>query len=121
MLQTTIDPNTRDLIVRGEFFEFDRIYFLVERLAGNHGIDKQPPLPAYKNAAELLLSLNYEIRHAENGDRELYTCWSGIHSHWIAPAGTPVGQIIKPENVLDPDDIINEIEDALLFDLDVEP
>ena len=34
MLQAIIDKDTSEIIIRGEFFELDKIYFLIERLSG---------------------------------------------------------------------------------------
>jgi len=120
MLHAALDKKNAGIIIRGEFFELDEIYFMNERLAGTYGIDNVCLLDGYSEAASILKGLNYEIRHAENGDRELYTSYNGIHGYWFAPAGTPSEQIIKEEELNDPDDIIREIEDVVEFDLDMD-
>ncbi len=120
MLHTVYDNETNEIILRGEFFEFDQIYFMIERLAGTYGIDRTCLLPGYQDAASILKGLNYEIRHAEHGDRELYSAYNGIHKDWFAPTGTPDHRIVKEEDQNDPDEIIAEIEDAVTLDLDMD-
>lgn len=120
MLQAVFDKETAGIIVRGEFFDLDKIYFMNERLAGNYGVDNTCLLDGYGEAAAVLKSLNYEIRHAEHGDRDLYVAYNGIHEDWFAPVGTPAVRILKEEDQNDPDEIINEIEDGVMTDLDID-
>ena len=120
MLHTALSRETNEFIIRGEFFELDQIYFLIERLTGNYGIDGKCPLPEYKTALSLLLSLNYEIRQAQTGNREIYAEYNGIRDAWIAPAGTPAESIKRPAENPDPEEIIREIEDDIEFELDMD-
>ncbi len=120
MLQAVLDKDTVGIIIRGEFFELDKLYFLNERLAGTYGINSICLLEGYQEATVVLKSLNYEIRHAEHGDRDLYLAYNGIRKDWFAPKGTPDAQIVKEENANDPQEIIDEIEDAVMMDLDMD-
>lgn len=120
MLQAVLDKENAGIIIRGEFFDLDKLYFLNERLAGTYGVEPNCLLEGYENAASILKSLNYEIRHAERGDRELYQCYNGIRKYWFAPEGTPDRQIVKEEDKDDPMEIVNEIEDAITLDLDID-
>jgi len=120
MLQTVYDKETNEIIIRGEFFDLDKIYFINERLMGTYGVDKSCLLPSYQEASLILKGLNYEIRHAEHGDRELYSAYNGIRKDWFAPVGTPDELIVKEEDQNDPDEIIAEIEDAVTLDLDMD-
>lgn len=119
MLQTAFDKNTSQIIIRGDFFELDRIYFMIERLSGNYGIGSTCLLNGYEQAASILQALNYEIRHAQQGDRELYVSYNGLNERWIAPTGTPAAQISKEEDQHDPDKIIEEFADSILIDMDI--
>ena len=121
MLMTALDSNTAEIIIRGEFFELDKIYFLVERLRGDYGIPALHYLPDFENAASLLLGLTYEIRKAESGDRELYTMYNGIRSHWLAPAGTPSKDIMTFEEEQRHEERFSKFDDIILFDLDMDP
>lgn len=121
MLQTIIDKDTSEIIIRGEFFELDKIYFLIERLSGNYGNPEKHYLPDYENAANLLLGLTHEIRKAESGDRELYVSYNGIRDYWIAPAGTPDSQIVKFEEEQKEMARFDPFDDIILFDLDMDP
>ena len=120
MLQAVLDKENAGIIIRGEFYDLDKLYFLNERLAGTYGVEPNCLLEGYENAASILKSLNYEIRHAERGDRELYQCYNGIRKYWFAPEGTPDRQIVKEEDKDDPMEIVNEIEDAITLDLDID-
>ena len=120
MLQAVLDKENAGIIIRGEFFDLDKLYFLNERLAGTYGVEPNCLLEGYENAASILKSLNYEIRHAERGDRELYQCYNGIRKYWFAPEGTPNRQIVKEEDKDDSMEIVNEIEDAITLDLDID-
>ena len=100
MLQAVLEKDTNEILIRGEFFELDEIYFMIKRITGDYGISKNPPLPEYQNALFMLLALTHEIRYAENGNRELYCMYNGIREEYVAPAGTPAEQIIKPEPFL---------------------
>lgn len=121
MLQTTIDRDTSEIIIRGEFFELDHIYFLIERLSGNYGIPHKHYLPEYENAAALLLGLNHEIRMAESGARSIHASHNGIHYGWIAPAGTPRDRIIGYEKLQEEEERFKDFDDIILFDVDMDP
>lgn len=120
MLEATYNKKTNEIIIRGDFFELDHIYFLIQRISGNYGIDSECVLDGYTHAASILQALNHEIRQAQSGNRELHVSYNGIGTGWIAPAGTPAAQIVKPEGQDDPDDLINEIEDALMIETELE-
>lgn len=119
MLQITMDEN-KNAVIRGEFWQLDNIYFRIEQFAGQHGMYWNHPFPGYENASKLLLALAYEIRHAERGDRELYVYGNGISDIDIAPAGTPRSQIVKEEDKHDPEELIQDIEDDIMFNSDVD-
>lgn len=121
MLMSALDKQTSEIILRGEFFEFDKIYFLIERLRGAYGIPPHHYLPAYENAASLLLGLTYEIRRAESGDRELYTMYNGLTSDFLAPAGTPDEQIMSLEEYRKCQDRFDAYDDIIYMDIDMDP
>lgn len=119
MFQITLDKEN-NAIVRGEFWELDHMYFNILKFAGKHGMHQTCPFPGYEKATDVLLALAYEIRQAEQWNRELYVYWNGIPEGTIAPLNTPHEQIIKPENVHDPDDVIKDVEDTVMMDSDTE-
>lgn len=119
MLQITLDENN-NAVIRAEFWELDHIYFRLLQFAGQHGMYRDHPFPGYENATKILLALTYEIRHAENGDRELYTYYNGISDDKIAPAGTHRSQIVKEEDKHVPEELIKNIEDDIMFNSDID-
>lgn len=121
MLQAVLAKESNEIIIRGDFFELDQIYFLIERINGRCGIDRPCLLPEYQTALSMLLALNYEIRHAQQGDRELYSIYNGIRENWIAPAGTPANRIVKREDLHEPEELISQVEDAVLIETDIDP
>lgn len=121
MLQAVLAKENNEIVIRGDFFELDQIYFLIERINGRYGIDRPCLLPEYQNALSMLLALNYEIRHAQHGDRELYSIYNGIRENWIAPAGTPANRIVKREDLHEPEELISQVEDSLLMETDIDP
>ncbi|MSS16034.1 hypothetical protein [Porcincola intestinalis] len=76
--------------------------------------------PGYEKATGLLLALAYEIKQAEQRNRELYVNWNGIPKDAIASLDTPYEQIIKPENVHGPENVIKDIEDTMMMDSDTD-
>jgi len=119
MLQIILDKE-KNIIVRAEFWELDQMYFLLLRFAGDHSMYKVCPFPGYEKATSLLLALNYEIRHAEQGDRELFTQLNGISDYKIAPIGTPRELIVKEEDIHEPEELVNDVEDAIMFGTDLD-
>jgi len=119
MLQISLDKEN-NIVVRAEFWELDQMYFLLLRFTGDHSMYQVCPFPGYEKATSLLLALNYEIRHAEHGDRELYTQSSGISSYKIAPIGTLRELIVKEEDIHEPEELVNDVEDAIMFGTDLD-
>ena len=120
MLRTVLNEEKSYITVRGEFFDLDKIYFMNERLAGTYGIGNTCLLDGYGEAASMLKGLNYEIRHAERGDRDIYVAYNGIRDEWFAPEGIPDYRIVKEEDLHEPEEAVNEIEDAVMFDLNLD-
>ena len=104
---------TEDLVTKitGEFWDFDRLYFAISKLTGDYGIDTPCPFPGYDSVCENLLGLNYELRHAMQGDRGVTEHYTGIPEYWIAPAGP--GHRIRQKDQPEPDPEKMNIE---LFD-----
>ena len=80
--------------ISGEFWDFDRLYFAIAKITGDYAASKaMHPYPEIKKVCETLLALNYELRSAQNGDREILAQHNGISSSMFAPAG-------REENVI---------------------
>ncbi len=123
MLRVIVDENN-NAVIRAESWDLDHMYIHLLQFAGQPviGIDyTKYPFPGYKKAASLLLAFAYEIRHANHGDRELYTARNGILSGMIAPEGTPREQIVKPEDIREPCEVIDYVEDEILTETDIDP
>ena len=86
MLSISTDENLTTTII-GEFWDFDRLYFAISKFTGDYGINTPCPFPGYETVCENLLGLNYELRHAMSGDRDITEHYSGIPEYWIAPEG----------------------------------
>ena len=88
--------NDKDQKIRisGEFWDFDRLYYAIAKITGDYGIhDDLHPYPEIRKVCETLLALNYELRSAQSGDREITAQRNGISSCMFAPIG-------KEENVI---------------------
>ena len=49
MLEAGYSQNTNEIIIRGDFFELDHIYYLIQRISGNYGIDSKCVLDGYSH------------------------------------------------------------------------
>jgi len=75
--------NNSNVIIRGDFWDFDRLYFAISKFTGDYGIDSTCPFSGYEAICESLLGLCYEIRKAQEGKRGLYEQYNGIPEHWF--------------------------------------
>lgn len=71
------------VILKGDFFDLDRLYFAIYKFTGYHGVDSICTFPGYNAVCENLLGLCYEIRHAWQGDRDIEQVYNGIHEDWF--------------------------------------
>lgn len=71
------------VLLKGDFFDLDRLYFAIYKFTGFHGIDSACTFPGYDDVCENLLGLCYEIRHAWQGDRNIERIYNGIHEYWF--------------------------------------
>ena len=71
------------VLLKGDFFDLDRLYFAIFKFTGFHGIDSGCTFPGYDEVCESLLGLCYEIRHAWQGDRNIEQVYNGIHEDWF--------------------------------------
>ena len=83
MIEISINKDL-EAVIRGEFWDIDRLYFAIERVTGNYGIERKCPYPDIEKACGYLLGLNYEFRHAMSGYREIYEQYNGIPDHWLS-------------------------------------
>lgn len=100
----TVLRNNNEVIIRGDFWEFDRLYFAIAKFTGNYGINGTCPFPGYETVCESLLGLNYELRKAQEGKRELYEQYNGIPTYWF-------DEEILEENMDESDDFYDEFDD----------
>jgi hypothetical protein len=106
--------NGANVYIKGEFWDFDRLYFAITRLVGDFGRNGRNdicPFPGYDAVCESLLGLNYELRHAMQGDRELHEQFSGIPDHWFSDAGGTANNGSHDPELADDDDEEYEDED----------
>ena len=75
--------NTNGVVLTGDFFDFDRLYFAIMKFTGFYGRDGRCIFPGCDQVCENLLGLCYEIRHAWQGDRNIVQVYSGIHEYWF--------------------------------------
>lgn len=75
--------NCNNVILRGDFWDFDRLYFAISKFTGDFGIDSTCPFPGYEAICESLLGLCYELRKAQEGKREVYEQYNGIPEEWF--------------------------------------
>jgi len=71
------------VLLSGDFFDFDRLYFAIMKLIGSHGINDECPFPDSNDACENLLGLCYELRHAWEGKRNIVQVYNGISVDWF--------------------------------------
>ncbi len=71
------------VLIKGDFFDLDRLYFAIYKYTGFHGIDDKCTFPGYEEVCENLLGLCYEIRHAFQGDRDIEQVYNGIQQNWF--------------------------------------
>ena len=83
MLSVQKSSNTNGVILRGDFFDLDRLYFAIMKFTGFHGKDDQCVFDNCSEACENLLGLCYEIRHAWQGDRGIEEVYNGIKNEWF--------------------------------------
>ncbi|NMB96232.1 MAG: hypothetical protein GYA02_06425 [Clostridiaceae bacterium] len=76
-------PDTSGVVLKGDFFDLDRLYFTIFKFTGFCGIDDNCNFPGYDEICENLLGLCYEIRHARQGDRSIEQVYNGIDSKWF--------------------------------------
>lgn len=95
--------DNNNVVIRGDFWEFDRLYFAISKFTGDYGIDSICPFPGYEAICESLLGLCYELRKAQEGKRDLYEQYNGIPEHWF-----------EKESITDD---TNELQD---FDYDID-
>lgn len=104
-----------ETVIRDDFWEFDRLYFALVKFTGNFGPEHSETFKGYDDVCESLLGLNYEIRHAQQGDRELYTQNSGIHEDWF---GTKRINVTDEFRQLEDNMEFNGIDLEKFYDLD---
>jgi hypothetical protein len=75
--------HTKGLLIKGDFWDFDRLYYAISKFTGDFGLHHGCCFPGYESAAENLLGLNYDLRHAWQGDRELVEVYNGVHDEWF--------------------------------------
>ena len=74
---------TNGVLLKGDFFDFDRLYFAIMKYTGSHGMYDSCPFPGCYDACENLLGLGYELRHAWQGDRNIEQVYNGIRDEWF--------------------------------------
>ena len=89
------------ILLKGDFFDLDRLYFAIYKYTGFHGIDSECTFPGYYIACENLLGLCYEIRHAWQGDRNIELVYNGIHEYWFDDYQEPYQHITDDNQTLD--------------------
>jgi len=75
--------NSSGVHLEGDFFALDRLYFAIMKFTGFYGIDGRCNFPGCSQAAENLLGLCYEIRHAWQGKRNIVQVYNGIREYWF--------------------------------------
>jgi len=75
--------DTNGVVLKGDFFDLDRLYFAIFKFTGYHGMDDQCVFPGCAAICESLLGLCYELRHAWQGDRDLEQVYNGIQNEWF--------------------------------------
>jgi hypothetical protein len=75
--------NSSGVFLEGDFFALDRLYFAIMKFTGFYGIDGRCNFPGCSQAAENLLGLCYELRHAWQGKRNIVQVYNGIREYWF--------------------------------------
>ena len=75
--------NTNGVLLKGDFFDLDRLYFAIMKFTGFHGYQKECTFTGCEVVCESLLGLCYELRHAWQGDRDIVQMYNGIHNEWF--------------------------------------
>lgn len=75
--------HTSGVILSGDFFDFDRLYFAIMKFTGSHGLNDECPFPDCEETCENLLGLCYELRHAWQGQRNLEQVYNGVSADWF--------------------------------------
>jgi len=83
MLIVEKSRDTNGVMIKGDFFDLDRLYFAIMKFTGLHGIEAQCYFDGCSEACENLLGLCYEIRHAWQGDRGIEQVYNGIQDEWF--------------------------------------
>lgn len=76
--------NTNGVLLQGDFFDFDRLYFAIMKFTGFHGMDDDCTFPDCYDVCEATLGLCYEMRHAWQGDRDIVQMYNGIRHEWFS-------------------------------------
>jgi len=77
------------VLLVGDFFDLDRLYFAIMRFTGFHGLEDDCPFDGCEEVCENLLGLCYELRHAWQGARGLLEIYNGIHDDWFGDYPQP--------------------------------
>lgn len=86
MLQVSNTPNYAGIKVTGDFHDFDQLYDALHKIVGDEDEN-----PAYFNARLHVLSLCYDLRHANMGGRDYVYVNHGIDSEtmkWMGIVGS---------------------------------
>ena len=108
------------VLLKGDFFDLDRLYFAIFKYTGFHGPDNKCIFPEYDAICENLLGLCYEIRHAWQGDRDIEQVYNGIRKDWFDDYKEPglykTTQKNNPGDQKDEDDEYLDMGDSYLND-----
>ena len=107
--------DTNGVLLTGDFFDFDRLYFAIMKFTGFHGREDRCVFPNCSEVCEILLSLCYELRHAWQGRRGIEQVYNGIHEYWFDDYREPVAYSYKEECDDDFDDDDCDEEDMVRF------
>lgn len=114
MLRAIPSVNTNEILVQGDYRDFESICFVIDQITAAKGASGHKPLPEYAASISLLLGLSYMIRLASRGYCELSVSPNGIQKGWIAPYGTSEEFIAGLNRQEEPDPVVDEIEDAVV-------
>ncbi|MDF2989388.1 MAG: hypothetical protein K0R50_4898 [Eubacterium sp.] len=104
-----------NVILRGDFWDFDRLYFAISKFTGDYGIENSCPFPGYEAICESLLGLCYELRKAQEGKRELYEQYNGIPEEWFEEKSEIVDKL---NDMYDSEHAFDDVEDNDSIDED---